>query len=311
MPASTAKPPPETSSRPANFLVGLAFVIGYIVVSAAGEVYAAAAFQSTDIYSTLLIAFVIIAVVFNLIPRQQRRMPNASQLFALLSLNLATGVVWLGLFIGLKYVEPAIVVSFMVALGPIATAISNRVVRGISPSHKDITASLLIGATGGYLIAVTWIGKGGMIWTTYTWIGLFASLFAGSALALTGVFVKRLFDLGMDGRGILANRFYLTVFVLLLLVDFDILHRQLTENAAQALLIALSTLIVPVMLIQSGIKRLEPITVNLLLCSAPLVTFVMQMLDSRLVPSLPTLAGNIVIVVIAIWAVRAHAEKGA
>jgi len=309
--ASDAKMPPEARRKSAAFLTGLAFVVGYILVSAAGEVYAASAFQSSDIYTTLLIAFVIIMVVFNLLPRHTRGMPTQQQVRAILALNAATTVAWLGLFIGLKYVEPAIVVSFMVALGPIATAVSNFVIRGISPSRRDVIASLLIVIAGIYLVAVIWVDMGGMSWNTYSWVGLLASLLAGSSLAVTGVFVKRLYDLNMDGRAILANRFYLTVIVLLFLVDFTVLRQQLTDNALQALLIALSTLIVPVILIQLGIKRLEPITVNLLLCSAPMVTFLMQMFDSRLAPSLATLAGNIVIVAVAIWAVRAHASQGA
>lgn len=302
--------PLDDDRKNATFLIGMAFAMGYVLVSAAGEVYAAAAFQTSDFFTTLLFAFVVITVAFNLLPQRRRGLLSPGKVPALVGLNITTCIAWLGLFVGLKFVEPAIIVSFMVALGPISTALANTLVRGVPPVRGDIVASLLIAAIGAYLIAVTWTGRGGMSWNDSTWLGLLASVLAGMALAATSVFVKRLYDLGVEGRTILANRFFLTVLVLLFLVDYSVLWNELALNAPQAFLIAFSTLIVPVLLIQEGIKRLEPITINMLLCSAPLVTFALQLFDGRLVPSIPTLIGNTLIVGIAIWTIRAHSRLG-
>ncbi len=308
--ASDTKVPIDDTRNKASFLFGLGFVMSYVLVSAAGEVYAASAFQTSDFYTTLLIAFVVITTAFNLLPQKRQGMLSPGRVTALLGLNITTSVAWLGLFIGLKFVEPAIIVSFMVALGPISAALANTLVRGIRPSSGDIMSSLLIAAIGAYLIAVTWTGHGGMMRNDGTWLGIAASVLAGMALAATSVFVKRLYDLGLEGRAILANRFYLTVLLLLFLVDYSELWNEITRNAPQALLIAISTLIVPILLIQEGIKRLEPITINVLLCTAPLVTFALQLFDNRLAPSIPTLIGNMLIVGVAIWTVRAHARLG-
>jgi drug/metabolite transporter (DMT)-like permease len=292
-----------------SFGAGLALTAAYVLVGSAGEVYAAAAFQHGDTYSTLLIAFVITTVAFNIPPRVPLRATTDSTLRGLLALNAATAVAWLGLFIGLRYAEPAIVVSFIVAIGPISTIWVNRLVRGGSASPSDVAASVLILLVGAYLVWVSVSGNAAMDWNAGTAFGIAASIAAGVALTTASVFVKRLFELRLDARAILANRFYGAIAVLLILVDHGILLDVLRTQLASATLIAFGTIIIPILLLQAGIRVLEPLVVNMVLSTSPLVTFAMQYLDVRLTPSPYTLVGNFLIVVIALWSVVSHARR--
>lgn len=308
---STA-PSPNAKARKAVFWKGIALVWGYMIVGAAGEVYAASAFQSIDFYTTLSISFALIAVVFNAMAWVGPQKVSGPAIVPFLILNMVTMAAWLGLFIGLKHAEPAIVVSLMVAIGPLTTLLINRLVRRSAlPPRIDVVLSLLIAAVGAYLIFVQIGGRAGSLWTEGTAFGLMAATVAGVGLAATAVLVKRLYDLNVNGRVILAHRFYLVLILLLFLVDYETLQATLLDQTSQAFIIAVTTVIVPILLIQAGIKLIEPITVEFMLCASPLVTFAVQLLDSRLSISGYTLIGNVAIVAIALWSVGVHQRRAA
>lgn len=303
--------PDRLENAPAHsiFAAGLAFTIAYVFLGSAAEVYAAAVFQTTDIHTTLLIAFALVTIVFNVLPRPRLPRLDRHVLGGFAALNVATTVSWIGLFVGLAYVEPAIVVSFIVALGPVATVVLDRVVRGTRPPASDVLASLAIAATGVYLGYVSVSGNAAMASSAWTAFGIGASIAAGFSIAVTGIFVRRLYDLGVDGRCILAHRFYGALVIVGLLVDRGELVEVVRTSALDAVLIALGTIIIPIMLIQAGMRRLQPIVVQMVLTVSPLVTLIMQVADPRLTFSPYTLAGNVAIVAIALWCVHAHSRK--
>ncbi|MGY6645392.1 MAG: EamA family transporter [Salinarimonas sp.] len=298
-----------SSTAHSVFTTGLVFTVAYVLLGSAAELYAAAVFQTTDIHTILLIAFALVAIVFNILPRPKLPRLDRRVLGGFAALNIATAVSWIGLFFGLAHVEPAIVVSFIVAVGPVATVVLDRAIRGTRPSVPDIVASLAIASTGVYLAYVSLSGNAAMAWSAWTAVGIGASIAAGFSMSVTGIFVRRLYDLDVDGRGILAHRFYGALVIVAILVDPGEFAEVVRTSAIDALLIALGTIIVPIMLIQAGMRRLQPIVVQMVLTVSPLVTFVMQAADPRLAFSPYTLAGNVVIVAIALWCVHAHSRR--
>lgn len=87
----------------------------YVVLSAAGEVYAASYFQQADVFVALLLSFAVVCLMFNLLARHGGGGATVTKwsLLVFVALNVVTAISWIGLFIGLKYAEPAIVVAFM------------------------------------------------------------------------------------------------------------------------------------------------------------------------------------------------------
>jgi hypothetical protein len=53
-------------------------------------------------------------------------------------------------------------------------------------------------------------------------------------------------------------------------------------------------------LVPGGYRRVEPFTVNMVLSTAPVITFLFQYFDSRIVPSPHTFVGNVLITAVAV-----------
>ncbi|WP_407169260.1 EamA family transporter [Bradyrhizobium sp. ORS 111] len=286
-----------------RFAAGVVFVALYVTVSAAGEVYAASYFQQADASIALLLSFGLVCMTFNVLARRAggRVEVTKSSLPVFVSLNFVTAISWVGLFVGLTYAEPAIIVAFMVALGPSATVWLNALIRkqGIPP-RSDIVVSLLIAVVGSYMIWISATGNAGVAWGPQSSFGIFLAVVAGLSLALTNILVKMLFDRGFSGRQVLAHRFYGAILLLLALSDHSSIASEIAQHWCAIVVIALSTIIVPLLLIQEGIRRVEPFTVNMVLSTAPIITFLFQYFDARIVPSSYTFVGNLLITAIAL-----------
>lgn len=294
----------EPLDRPSRqFAAGVLFIALYVVVSAAGEVFAASYFQQANVWVTLLFSFGIVSMTFNILARREGigAKVTKSSMLAFVSLNCVTAISWVGLFIGLKYAEPAIVVTFMVALGPTATAWLNALIRRQGrPPKSDIAVSVLIAAIGVYMVWIAASGNAGIEWGSRSSFGIFTAIAAGLSLSLTSILVKLLFDRGLSGRQVLAHRFYGAILLLLALSDPSSILREISQHWLAIIVIALSTIIVPLLLVQEGIRRVEPFTANMVLSTAPVITFLFQYFDTRIVPSLYTFVGNVLITAVAV-----------
>lgn len=294
----------EPLDRPSRqFAAGVLFIALYVVVSAAGEVFAASYLQQANVWVTLLFSFGIVSMTFNILARREGigAKVTKSSMLAFVSLNCVTAISWVGLFIGLKYAEPAIVVTFMVALGPTATAWLNALIRRQGrPPKSDIAVSVLIAAIGVYMVWIAASGNAGIEWGSRSSFGIFLAIAAGLSLSLTSILVKLLFDRGLSGRQVLAHRFYGAILLLLALSDPSSILREISQHWLAIIVIALSTIIVPLLLVQEGIRRVEPFTANMVLSTAPVITFLFQYFDTRIVPSLYTFVGNVLITAVAV-----------
>ncbi|MGY4498172.1 drug/metabolite transporter (DMT)-like permease [Bradyrhizobium sp. GM24.11] len=294
----------EPLDRPSRqFAAGVLFIALYVVVSAAGEVFAASYFQQANVWVTLLFSFGIVSMTFNILARREGigAKVTKSSILAFVSLNCVTAISWVGLFIGLKYAEPAIVVTFMIALGPTATAWLNALIRRQGrPPKSDIAVSVLIAAVGVYMVWIAASGNAGIEWGSRSSFGIFLAIAAGLSLSLTNILVKLLFDRGLSGRQVLAHRFYGAILLLLALSDPSSILPEISQHWLAIIMIALSTIIGPLLLVQEGIRRVEPFTANMVLSTAPVITFLFQYFDSRIVPSLYTFVGNLLITAVAV-----------
>ncbi|MGY4319698.1 drug/metabolite transporter (DMT)-like permease [Bradyrhizobium sp. JR3.5] len=297
-----------------RFAIGVLFVALYVVVSAGGEVYAASYFQQADVFVALLLAFAAVCLTFNLLARYEAGEARVVKwsLLVFVALNAVTAISWIGLFIGLKYAEPAIVVAFMVALGPTATVWLNALIRRQgTPPASDIVVSVTIATIGSYMIWISASGNAGVQWGARSSFGIVLAIAAGLSLALTNILVKLLFDSGFSGRQVLAHRFYATILLLLGLVDHSSIVPGISQHWFAIATIGISTIIAPLLLIQEGIRRVEPFTVNMVLSTAPIITFLFQYFDSRIAPSPHTFVGNILITAVAVGKVYLQYRRSA
>ncbi|WP_342723599.1 hypothetical protein AAFG07_31320 [Bradyrhizobium sp. B097] len=126
------------------------------------------------------------------------------------------------------------------------------------------------------------------------------AIVTGLSFALTNILIKLPFERGFSGRQVLAHRLYGIVLLLLGLVEHFSVLREISQHWFAIATTGLSTIIVPLRLIQEGIRCIEPVTVNMVLSMAPIIAFLFQFFDSRIAPSSHTFVGNVLITALAV-----------
>lgn len=278
--------------------LGVLLVGAFNLIGAFQEVYLGNLFQTLDPVLVMVTTFFITAFLF--VALEIRRLPTLvnvckTHFKAVLLVNASTTMSWLGFFMALKYLEPAIVSAMCFAVGPVLTTAGSRFLRPEVPLLRLETISAG-GTLAGLVIlaASTLTGTSSIGSLSLPIAALGLGLSATSALGIMGntFFQKRLSEAGLTAQQVMCLRFWMLILVGTFLVpDFTLGEINSNEFILQSLFIAVFTVVLPLYILQLGIERLEPITVSLILATMPIVTFFLQLFDSRLVPSFYTLIG--------------------
>lgn len=285
-------------SKSSHAEMGVLFVALFNLLGAFQEVYLGNLFQFLNPILVMVTTFLISGLFFLI-----SELPRATELIALakknistvFAVNISTAVSWVGFFYALRYLEPAIVSAMCFAIGPILSTLTSRFFRPQIAVLK-IEAVAAVGTLLGILILVVSTLGGfsslGTIENSKGAIGLSLSIFSALGIMGNTFFQKQLSESGFRTQQVMAVRFWFLIFLGAILAPRDGID-QLYQGSfiVQNLFIAGATVILPLYLLQRGIERLEPITISLILAAMPILTFFMQLFDTRLVPSFFSLAG--------------------
>jgi drug/metabolite transporter (DMT)-like permease len=269
----------------------------YALLSASVDVYAAHQEQSLDPIAVGAISFTIAALVFG-VPQGARRgiamlRPLRTHPFDVAALNVAIAVTWLFLLYALKLLEPAVVNSVALAIGPALTVLLGPTLRrGTTVLPAEVAAAAGILAFIGILSWASLAGMSGLrhIGAGAATLGLAATILSGLGTTGNVIYSKRLSEAGYRPGEVLPIRYFLMIGICWALVA-DGHGQRLAATFVPAAVIALIGVVGPNYLVQLGLGQTEPITVALLANLAPVLTYLLQLLDSRLRPSALSLAG--------------------
>jgi len=276
---------------------GVPPLLAYAFLSASVDVYAGHQEQSLDPIAVGAISFTLAALVF-LAPDAARRgaatlRPLRTHPYEVIALNVSIAVTWLFLLYALKLLEPAVVNAVALAVGPTLTILIGPLLRR---GARVLTSEVIAGAGIMILIGVlSWgsvAGASGVlrIGAGPALIGLAATLLSGLGTTGNVIFSKRLSEAGYRPAEVLPIRYFLMIAVCWAVLPAG--HSQrLTAAFVPAAVIALIGVVGPNYLVQRGLGHTEPITVSLFQNLAPVFTYLLQLLDSRLQPSAVSLAG--------------------
>jgi drug/metabolite transporter (DMT)-like permease len=280
-----------------NTARGLFPLLAYMTLVAGTDVFTGNRLQSLNPVTVGALSFTFAAILLlglsvarkGVVPTLR---PLRTHRHDVIAINIMTAVVWLTLLFALKYLEPAVVSVVAFAVGPAVTVIFGRLLRrGSSILPTELVVSLviliLIGVLGwGSLDGLSSLGH---IGTTKAVLGLVLGIVCGLACTGNTIYAKRLDEGGLSPLSTLAVRYFVMIGVSWLWVAVapnpDIGPAILPSLAIAVIGVALQNY-----LGQVGIKYVEPITASLLDTLSPVVTFALQLFDSRLHPSALTLA---------------------
>ena len=278
-------------------LSGVTFVLMYVTVASTGSVYTGGLLEDVDPNVLLFLAFLITTLFFlsaTLLGREQSTTRISHHIRDVSLLNLFTVTSWVGFFYALENLEPAIVNALFIGIGPIVSLISNAVLRRHAKVHPvDIVACLGVLIASGFLMWTALSGNSSLQGrsTQEIGLGLFFALLGGVTIPLAVIYSKKLHEAGFVTNQIMAHRFYFLIFLLIFLMESRQVFPVAVNYPMEVLLVTFLSVLLPLYFLQLGIKKIEPVLVQIIIASSPVVIFLCQLFDERLVASVYSLVG--------------------
>lgn len=275
--------------------VGASSLLASALLVALSSVYYSSYIRALDPFAFTFFSFTLMTVLFHGISRFSQpggvtRLRGAARTDLVL-LNIATALSFASFFYALKFLEPAIVGAIEVGGGPIVALIA----LWYRTRHLDRIHVLCVAGIGGgsaVLIAAALQGRTGLvgIGARETTLGVIAALINAAAMALAAIYSKRLSRHGWSSTRILTHRSYVLV-----LFCFAVAGKRAIVEIARhwegAVFVSITGVVVPLYLLQLGIKHCSTFIVVISLATIPVFTFFFELFDPRIRLSLPVLVG--------------------
>ncbi len=268
----------------------------YVIVGAAQEVYLGNWFQSVDPILVLFISFFLTAAFFIAINignlnSLMRKVHKYWQWIVLI--NLSTTVGWVGFFLALKTLEPAVVSTLSFAIGPLLTLFFWQITGiGFRPTKAEVLTSIGVATGLCILVYVSLSGQSGIgDVQSGMRLALLYGFLSGVGVAGNTIFSKQLSRVGFSTTEVLSSRFVLLVVTAGLFAPVQLSSHIDGLFLLKVFVITILTIVGPVFLLQRGIEKTKPLLVSVLLSSMPVATYFFQILDSRIEMSPYTLVG--------------------
>ncbi len=302
-----------------TFMLGAIFLIGSALLNAVNQVYYAKYVQEISPFTFTFISFFVTSITFHVIGLFSKNEKNSIRRLSLkdrinfIILNICTAIIFGCFYFALKYVEPAVVSAIEIGVGPLLALFIGK---WLYPQHTTSRIDFLIGI--GILIGsilLFWAsltGRSGieMISIGLTVKGLLASTISGIGAVLAAIYSKRLSDSGWSSTQILAHRFYAIIpITAILALNQDSLYLTVSENWKWILFITIAGVILPLYMLQIGIRFCNPFFVMITTTLVPVFTFIFQLFDPRIKWSNTSLAGIVLILFFALLSVINNTKR--
>ncbi|BEL87543.1 MULTISPECIES: hypothetical protein [Serratia] len=264
---------------------GPTYILGYCILGAAIDVFLSGLLQSIDLFVLLFwtftltwLGFFVISVLF--FPVKLRACLNAWKLILLL--NISTLGAWVGLFVGLKWTEPSILVAMLFGLSPIISVfieIYNRNSVGV----KNIVISVMLA----FIVAVLMIlAVKGQRFNPFDSNTLFVlalglvCLVTSTCMAVGTYIAKSLSKQAFNAVNIQSFRFPLLIGVCALMLPSEgVLATTQSSFWMYLPIIVILGNILPLWMLQKGIELTSALTTNIIVNVSPCITLLLEVFD--------------------------------
>ena len=284
----------------ASSVAGLSCLMVFALSQAVRDAFFGSVFQSVSFLAVAAMAFAATVIVFTAWaylrrPGDIRVLLADKRAFA--ALNATNAFAWIAYFFALTHLEPAIVNTLFVGVGPLAVLVLMRsgsamaepvpIGRVERAAYAGVVASLVA------LVFVSLLGRSGLgALDLATNIAALASVMTGGVLvAYSHMIARRFSDRGAGSDAVLGMRFLLAA---VLAIAFELVFGQPSLRPALGDLpwitgAVFALIVIPSYFLQLGIARASPLAVNVMRSLGPVFVFAAQQLDGRLTFSGPTL----------------------
>lgn len=289
-----------------SLIAGVSFLILSALLTSVSQVYYANQVQGVHPFLFTGVSFFITALLFNSIAFTQRKQSPISirsSMGDLVKLNGSSILAFMGFYYALKFIEPAIVSSLEMGVGPffviVVTAMVSKKKIQVTRTQWIITFGTFAASVLLMLTALNGLSGVKVTNTLDFTFGLIASILCGLGAVLCTIYSKKLSLSGWSSSSILAHRFY-GIIIISFLMTYDVLPIYFVENIDWILLVTIFGVTIPTYLLQKGIQYCEPFIVMMSICFIPVFTFLFQLFDPRISWSTPSLIGILLLFIFGI-----------
>jgi drug/metabolite transporter (DMT)-like permease len=308
----------EISSKK-NINYGFIAIAIWCVLTAFGYVYTNSIEQDVPIALMCFILFGFSTLVFNLMNYKSLRIllkKSGRHFRTILNVNIATFGGWLLLVYAIKYIEPSVANTMILASLPIYTLLINKYNQHhLAMNKKNNFTAILLGAGVLYLILLLLTGNTVSLGSSFgeILVAIGVSLVSGLFLAFNNINVKKLSDATFTPLDILCLRFVSCAVATGIFAVFSGEVYAITKLATvePVFLNAFILVIIPQIAIQISLRELEPFTVSIIMPFMPVLMFIMEFFTKRLQPTAAVYVGIIAICMVSLSGsiFRYRAEK--
>lgn len=284
-----------------NYLFGLLMVFLYNFLDAGKAVYSGFLVQDNHplsitfiVFSIAMLFFQSYGVIFN-----RSNYVSTMRFFApVVILNITTAASWITFFYCMKCLEPAVASAIITGVAPLMIIfIAPMFFKNESHQYKAIYIS-------GITVCSLWLALISLHQGRFIYNYSSSDVMAGVMMAVlcsvfsifSNIFSRKLSDKGCLPSSIMAHRFYITVFITMSYSMDSFGYSAIGETLSPGIVIlAICGVVIPLWCLQYGIKSLPPARVMVFISVNPIFTFIFQLFDPRLSPSLSSLVAILLI----------------
>ena len=296
------------SREAAGFLVSVAFV----GLAAVRDVYLGGLFQQVSPLVVAMVAFSLCTLV--LLPTALVRSRGSlaglqRRSRELFWVNVTSAIAWLAFLAALKLIEPALVQILYSGIGPLSVVWIDRHVAGAVPAvsltraERPIYFALIASLVFAAAVALGGLSGAGVQPVGVTALGVILAAGGGISISVSTIQCRRLNDAGVAPGALLSLRYPGTALSAAVLASLSSAGLPAALSWVDAFMaIASLLIIVPSYVNQVAISLASPLTVRVVLATAPALIFFVQLIEGRLSASPYSLAAAILYAIVAISA---------
>jgi drug/metabolite transporter (DMT)-like permease len=281
--------------------IGLGFITITIwcVLTAAGYVYTSSLEQHIPVALMCFIIFGFSTLVFILLNvRNIPRLVEKGQhhLRSIYIINVTTFGGWVLVIYAIKYIQPSVANTMILAFIPIFTLLLNKFNRHqLTMNKQNYITALLLGAgvlyLSGLLLTGNTLSFGASLKEVV--IAVMICFISGAFLAINNIHIKKLSDAQFGPLDILTVRF---MFCAVTTGIYSLWSQEWNAGVSfvdlqPIFLNAFVLIIVPQIAIQISLRELEPFTVSVIMPFMPVLMFFMESFSQRLHPTVEAFVG--------------------
>jgi len=207
--------------------------------------------------------------------------------------NATSAAAWIAFFYALRIIEPSLVQVLFSGIGPLTIAVLDRLTpRGAGhvplsraewPPYLGILASLLLAA----FVALAGLSGAGPQPLSVAALGVLLAAGSGISISVNTVLCKNLNEAGVNPEALVSVRFIGAVLLAMGMMaasgdSGSVLPPATLFSVAAASLVLI---VFPIYVNQVGVSLASPVTVRVVLTLGPVLVFLLQLLEGRLMSS--------------------------